>query len=391
MSNCNVNVPNYGLSINLSLEQQRRMEFIIENYPHLFSNHVNAEENRANFYEYIRNYEIRREHLENDVQERRYSATIDLDSRHHDNDRRLKERKRRQIKLNTPDKRSWLSLPVGLEYTFHFPTKIQEDEDKQEIFCEIVKDKLTQTDESTVYVDCGVLEIASPVHKTWKETKKYYSKIQKLSKKMSFRPTNRNKGGGGCHLNFSVPKTADKKIDIKHMLNLISDLGNRPYINWIFNEPSDNKTAKSFNHFSKTIHKNVMKKLKMKAHINSSDWAWTELESEFEDRGLAIRIKDEDHFEFRCIDMVRNQRDLKDVLQFFSKYVSYTKNKKRFKHVEIKFNREEEHYEITRLECVREFKKMLKKLNLNYKDYRRFVERNLYKRYKEPYGKYFLK
>lgn len=293
--------------------------------------------------------------------------------------------------VNRPDKRSWLTLPVGLEYTFHYINKRRPRFTMAE---DRLVDKLTealpQTSESIVYLDSHCIEVGTPVHRTWKQCAKYYRQVIKHAKRHRLTATARNAGGGGCHINVSIPKNRSNQPDHRFMLKLLCDLVNRPYINWIFNEPSDNHTANNYALI-------LSKLLKDRKPTDSDEDFWPTVRSYFEDRGTSIRIKDDDHFELRCFDMVRNERDLKDALTFVSRYLKMIKSQKKMAKCVwdlTDFNSDDElhpMFNVTKSEVLTEFKKLLVKLNLDYGDYRRFVERNLNKRFSKTYGEEYLR
>jgi hypothetical protein len=170
----------------------------------------------------------------------------------------------------------------------------------------------------------------------------------------------------------------------------LTDTANRPYIGWIFNEPSDNHTANClWNDYNMT-----------KLH---DDWNEesdnVHLITAFDDRGYSIRIKDEHHFEFRCFDMVRNVRDLKDHFKFVSAYMAYIEKETLYgkkiapqklkKCVKQNYWKKVEYYNYNKKKVLQEFQQLLTLIGLDYKDYRRFVERNFLVRY-NTYGKTHL-
>lgn len=298
----------------------------------------------------------------------------------------------KNVSVNKPDKRSWLTCPIGLEYTFHYVNKkrprFTEAEDR---LVDKLNETLPKTNESIVYLDAHCVEIGSPVHRTWKQCSKYYRQVIIEAKKYRLHPTSRKHGGGGCHINVSIPKNRSNQPDHRFMLKLLCDLVNRPYINWIFNEPSDNHTANCYA-------LRLTKLLKERKPTDTDEAFWPTIRNYFDDRGMSIRIKDSSHFELRCFDMVRNERDLKDVLTFVSKYLKMIKSQKKMTKCVwdlTDFDSDDRDLQpiinVTKSEVLTEFKKLLIKLQLDYKDYRRFVERNLNRRFSKTYGEEYLR
>lgn len=166
---------------------------------------------------------------------------------------------------------------------------------------------------------------------------------------------------------------------VEFMYNILVDCANRPYLGWIFNESSDNHTANCLWQNSR-----MDDLVAMFSEANFEEKK--QLILNVDCRGYSIRVKDRNHFEFRFFDMVRCERDLKDHLKFVSAYMAYIEKKTLVgEHVEPKklkltirrnFWDKVEYYNYPKKKAILEFKNLLKDLGLDYKDYRRFVERN---------------
>lgn len=339
---------------------------------------------------------------------------------------------------NRPDARSWFHLPMGIEYTFHFPENVDGRDwglGTASKICDAVKQRVKEKTSKSkiagrVYIDQSVLEVCSPVHKNWQDMSDWYDWMYTQAKEFKLRPFNPKKGGGGGHVNTSIPyvskgKKKKKVMNFAFMRNMITDIANRPYINWVFNDPSDNHTANCLWWYGST--RNMYEKFE-----SSKDAEKLQLIREISGRGYAIRVKDDFHFEFRCFDMVRNKKDLIDYAKFVSAYTRWimekteagevisiderlrplmgTKKSKlssrlfeissRITDTEDRVTQGEQckpEEPVETITCfndmksvISEFKALLVTLGLQYKDYRRFVERNLKVRMQEPYGKEYL-
>lgn len=359
---------------------------------------------------------------------------------------REKVRSRYMRIANTPDTRSWLFCPIGIEYTFHAKPvksrKLDKERDKPwyrrvennrdtaigvvdttteaTLICERLQTRIKEIELATgnvtiakAYVDSGCVEVCSPVHRNWRSMQQWYRwMISELG--TSVTAASRKKGSGGAHINCSIPK----KQGMRFMYNLMVDLGNRPYINWIFNEPSDNHTAccmwesKDMQRVVKFVEDSVgdYNYSVFQGDIDpatESPWDYpeevdidfnTELRAHIvnmDSRNYAIRVKDENHFEFRCFDAIRNERDLKDIIMFVSAYC------RRIYKVTMNGGGPDGS---TRLESIggntgdlakfdrvarKEFNDLLRILDLDPKNYTRFIERNFYVR-RKIYGKKHL-
>lgn len=326
--------------------------------------------------------------------------------------------KKSELTRNIPDARSSMFSPIGVEYTFHAirRTIIKTDwwsrkgkskrlEEAEEA-CQRVSDfmseqlsKFSSVGEACVamsYVDGDTVEICSPVHKTWKDMREWYRWMRKtLCGRVTVK--NRKKGSGGTHINCAIPLMHGESF----LYNLMVDIGNRPYINWIFNEPSDNHTAncmwdsKSMQHLVEEVDRKLLyrhswgswlKSGKMKKKI--SPFA-VENFSGLGMRGNAIRLKSNKHYEFRCFDAVRNERDLKDIVAFVNAYCRWiytqTLQGKRIITVGGHTGNLHRFAKTTRTD----FNSLLSDIGLKPKDYRRFVDRNFVVR-RDVYGKKYL-
>lgn len=244
--------------------------------------------------------------------------------------------------------------------------------------------------ESRAYADNGCIEVCSPVHRNWKSIVDWYRwMIAQLGSSVTV--TNRKKGSGGAHINSAIPHKHGEKF----MYNLLVDLGNRPYINWIFNDPSDNHTANCIwdSKDMQRIHKYVEDKYtsdKEKDPWTNNDKEFLrklkELIVMFDSRGFAIRVKSELHFEFRCVDAIRSERDLFDTILFFSEYMRdiYTRTVAGEKFESVGGSTDELHRFANNTR--REFNQLLRKIGLSPGDYRRFLDRNFETR-RKVYGK----
>lgn len=250
-----------------------------------------------------------------------------------------------------------------------------------------------------VYMDAGpALEIGSPIHRTWKDMQWFYRQMSKHVNPRKFKPSDIKKGGGGGHITVSIPP-GDELFKAEFMLNMSIDAANRPYLNWVFNDPSDNHTASC--HWSDV---GFNRMYRMSVESGDGTLEWKEVAGAIDFRGHAIRKKNESCFEFRIFDMVRNERDLKDHIKFVDAYLRWihrvTKaglamrkdvriNNARGK-TKNKWCSDQLQFEGVFRDVKKEFKDFLQELGLDYRDYRRFVERNLEVRMCKPYGKKYL-
>ena len=342
--------------------------------------------------------------------------------------------KRIMHRINKPAKRGFI-LPIGIEYTYHAKNYF----DLQTI-ARKVKDDLLKPSRNTkwdtwkwiadkkrnkkrrgygfnVYDDCGpCVEITSPVHKSMRSLKNFYTEATQAARKYKMKPHSLTRGSGGAHINVSIPHKKDLSFTYAFLHNLMVDLGNRPYLNWIFNDWSDNHTANCMwasSPFRKLYDYNMQSEVPIDTQRTP--------ESIFLHPGKPKHVKNlgdpvsygvdnkqygmrcnRFSFELRIFDMFRDKKDLVDVLDFVEAYLEYInfvthfgllKRDERFEFVSVKINLM---MSMTRIKDLSffassaetEFNQLLGDIGLDQTRYSRFCRRNLDERIKN--GKDYL-
>lgn len=238
--------------------------------------------------------------------------------------------------------------------------------------------------EAKAYADNGVVEVCSPVHRDWRSMRDWYRwMLHQLGSSVTV--TNKKKGSGGGHINCAIPKRMKEKF----MYNLLVDIGNRPYLNWIFNDPSDNHTANCM-WDSKDMQRIYDHVSKNKEKWESNDQEFLRVLSELitltNSRGYAIRVKSEYHFEFRCFDAIRNERDLEDVVVFVSEYMRSIYSMTVAGHMFDTVGGTTDDLPNFAATARADFNGLLRRIGLEPENYRRFVDRNFEVR-RKVYGK----
>lgn len=262
-----------------------------------------------------------------------------------------------------------LYTKIGIEYTY-LPNN------KRDVITSCVLNKI-KDEFKTTHDDCGALEIPSPVHKNFKDIKKFYKAHRKLVNKYKFKSHVDGIMSGGGHIHVDYPKgTNDFKN--RFLLNFMRDLANRPYINWIFNEWCDDNTAEHF------VYKNIKKLIEGKetgydgfTKRDPIDWI-----SSFYDAPCSVR-KYSKTIELRFFDAKRNWFEVKLHVAFINKYYKYiTDITKKGHNVELKVFKKCHLKKFTFKKSVKEFNELLVKLKLDPKDYKRFIDINYKERIK---------
>lgn len=201
---------------------------------------------------------------------------------------------------NTASRRSSFVLPMGFEYTFHARNvrRVVSKIKKHFVFSN------DGTDAHNVYADGNLVELCSPVHKYWKGASDWYGLACALAKMYGMRPWSRNKGGGGMHINLSIDHTKSQDF----YRNLFAIMILHPEINWVFNEPSDNHTA-NWMYGDADIREFVRGNEQISDRLGG--------------KGYGINVKDEHHFEVRTFEMPRSRKEYELMVKFMNSLMSF--------------------------------------------------------------------
>lgn len=246
-----------------------------------------------------------------------------------------KKTKRFYKRVNTPLKKGFI-LPIGVEYTYLAKKWSGIAKVVKAIRKSMRKSRVNLGFGFSVYDDCGpVIEITSPVHKNMNSLKRFYAAASDSAKKKRLPAYSKARGGGGAHINVSIPRVSSgMDFTYTFLHNLMVDIGNRPYLNWIFNEATDNHTANCMwacNQFRNVYYKNVGVR---SPHKDFAVFARREPESlvvngladpysfDVTRKNFAVRI-DAFRVELRIFDMFRNELDLVDSIKFVEAYMEY--------------------------------------------------------------------
>lgn len=341
---------------------------------------------------------------------------LQINAGHH-RERKLQDTKNNQEKriINRPDTRSWFFVPMGVEYTFHI--KIRENKDLLKFGeSERIENELVNfiskrmremksclalpNDYCRAYLDSHMLEACSPIHKNWNSMVGWYRWLRKeLGNSVYF--VNNKMASGGGHINPAIPKY----MGVEFLCNLFCDIGNRPYLGWVFNDPGDNSSAncmwrsKQVRVLNRIVIKNkrlwgtpefdkIIKDYMISSKIGLLTDDNTINPFRFDGRGYSVRVKSKYHFEFRIFDAPRSERDLFDMVSFTNAYMRWVYEKTVSGEVLVRKS-----FSMRRMVSVtrRDFYLLLDELGLERKNYRRFLERNFDVRRSKPYGRRFLK
>ena len=218
---------------------------------------------------------------------------------------------------------------------------------------------------ATIHQDCDLtIEITSGILHSRDEVKRFYQKASAFAKRRGWPLTGDGFTSGGGHIHVSGDWPRGKTRWIRN------DCINRPYLPWIFNEPDDD---------------------------NSANHPLTHYDPHY-DKHVALRVIGSRHVEIRFFEAPHNLKEQMLHFDFADRWITSigpTKQKVRAKRKRRPchcifpcqprrcYNGEKymdfSPWPIDR--SIAEFKELLEQLNLSYKDYKVFVDRNLALKY----------
>lgn len=278
--------------------------------------------------------------------------------------------------LNWIPAKEKLFTTIGIEYTFLKRKKVKLSED--EIVKKIVdlSDKRQPWNKKVHQDGSNVIEFASPAHKTWEDLLNTYRVTTATAKKVGLVTKRHDEGSGGGHIHLGIPRHWHTNFRLKFLKTLYLDLSSRPYLNWIFNEPIDDKNASSFLTSKEGI--KFIKKLDYKTYISLNDI------DDIGGKSFGVRYDgDYDTVEFRIFDMVESEQMLEEYIEFVNAYFRYIYNLSRNHFYSIEYgisyynlnNTTFDKYKEKKV-VVSEFNKLLKEFGLNPNKYKKYITKN---------------
>jgi hypothetical protein len=298
-----------------------------------------------------------------------------------------------------------LPCKVGIEYTFISENKPLSSSDALDKFNKLdnlvnaasYKKGFTYLKEfNRIHFDNGCVEIPSPPHEKYDELINYYHRVTAISKEYGLVGWKNKYPGGGMHFHLEFPKNLQITDALKLLKYLYIDMANRPYLNWIFNEPMDNINANSFfvdkesYLFIQTIEKSDF--FDYNALLAAKFWK----------KERPIRYNESTNtIEFRIFDTARSESELIAMLNFICNYYEnfiiglglcdpiyferpYFDFGRKLKHNARNFRNKKKLDQY-----LLDFLDLCKVLHLDYDNYVTFINRNYKTRLK--WGKEYLK
>lgn len=270
---------------------------------------------------------------------------------------------------------------------------------------------------ANVHNDEDAIEISSPVFKSWEDCLAFYRFIQEQAKLFPL-ATHRDdtySGGGHIHIDINPASIFGRKLDPETYFAFLSsvyiDIGNRPYLNWIFNEWCDENSAEGLYKFvgtaedgySETNMRASLRKIMLRNEHQTvrdiykqqaAEWKASRREPLVQipylfqlPKGYAIKTCPEyKTLEFRFFDMARSEEQLMAHVQFVQSYMHRALNKTiadRHTHLMPSFSIrtvKEVKALAHKNQCLRLFDQLLLSIGLKPDDYRQIVKLNYQER-----------
>jgi len=159
-----------------------------------------------------------------------------------------------------------LDRTVGIELTFSPKFHFGETSSKETLYDDIVdlyrpivaKVFAARRIGGHVSMDPGCIEIQSPVFHDWRPLLTYYARVAKSCEEAGLFREHPYHSGGGGHIHVGVD-------DWALIVAVTRDMANRPYLNWIFNDPLDDENASGMDrHLDQISFRDIERALRMR-------------------------------------------------------------------------------------------------------------------------------
>lgn len=240
--------------------------------------------------------------------------------------------------------------------------------------------------------DSDVVEIPTPPLKSISAHRTWWVRAQRFVRPHHLVTHSSASMSGGAHVHVGVNGLSLQRR-ARVVFNTFRDLYNRPYLSWVFNHPDDNlnskwlgagdcytcrrmPTGRAREYYAD--HRCFM--MYMLGEVGMSDLDAFERRLYLDDKDRALRYDSNTRtLEFRFFDMPRCWSEARAQLIFAERYFNWIKRQtqdgalievdKRLSKRGLK--------RTTKVQVVKEFKALLRQLDLEYSDYEVFVRRNL--------------
>jgi hypothetical protein len=241
--------------------------------------------------------------------------------------------------------------------------------------------------------DQYAVEVSSDIMRTWGDVKAFYAKTAKAMTSAGLLPHVKEviSGGGHIHLGGIKPVL---------LANVLRDLQNRPYLNWIFNDPDDKNSSHSYATDLEDLDPKLVEAAKgcnydpslfgriqdqgKAALLFFGNTKYVSKEWFPDDKSKMVRHCGRyDTLELRFFQSPLDWTEQESQIRFAFAYLKSIEEKVKIHgDIQVKYRTIKQVQAITIVEAKEEFYELVQSLGLPAKAYHRFVEENLEDRYK---------
>lgn len=129
---------------------------------------------------------------------------------------------------------------VGIEFTFIANSQVDFRDTLRKI-----ESKIPTNISNLVHEDDGCIEVPTVVLKSWKHTKKVYSKLFDIVSKFPIVNWHESQSLGGGHIHLGLQNIPKEKLPL-FLKNIYTEMTNHPELHWVMGCPLDNEGSNSF-------------------------------------------------------------------------------------------------------------------------------------------------
>jgi hypothetical protein len=220
-----------------------------------------------------------------------------------------------------------------------------------------------------VSCDQGALEISMPVLKSMEDVKTWYTVLHSVATEHNYRPHHKKHCSGGGHIHFDTK-------DTNETLKMYRDFCNRPYLNWFFNDDSDyfngcnpwyvgyTTIHQKERFWFREIDKNTVEGRVLLGNNAPINWLPR-------NKCYGMKYCGDTHLEARFFRAPEDWPEQQAHIEFMQAWLWWVRQQRTIKTRELKFENRLKEFSFNT--CIREFRKMVAMLELDWRNYERFV------------------
>jgi hypothetical protein len=238
--------------------------------------------------------------------------------------------------------------------------------------------------------DIRAVETSSPILKTWSEVEKFYKSVSNAALEIGLRPHVEKLISGGGHIHVGELKP-------ELIAAMFREVQNRPWLNWVFNEPDDHNTH-SYNSNLSSVDSKLKKACMTVGCDPTLFMGGRSMSSEAQvgllfygpvehvnrawfpnDKSRVVRYaKEYDTFEFRFFRAPNHWEEQKAHVEFVEAFIKYVEKKVKDKvKIVTEMDSSTKLLAFTAEQSKDEFLKFLTELELKHEPYQELIDDNL--------------